>query len=403
MRVSVIIPLFNKAPYIERALASVASQTFTDFELIVIDDGSTDGGAAIVESFSDPRLRLIKQDNTGPGAARNRGLREAKGELVAFLDADDEWLPSYLGESVRLLDEQPEAAAVTSGYFAYPAGASTEVLWRSRGLTDGLVHVTPETKPSLVIALLPYMTPCTTVARARVLQRWGGFYQVNLCTHAEDAHLWLKVLLNESVVVNLKPLARLHFEASGPTQTRRAARPIEPFLIHPEEIEACCSPEFRELLSRVLAIRAFKTACMLGYWGQWRAARDLRQRFAVAQSWRLPKYVPAHVCSTPFGSALGTAWRALRQLRTGNLNQLTGNGSGLGTKRRAGKAGAEVSALYPERHPEFKRGIKRVRERMDQRAIFIDPETCPLKADPDHVAGRDGSFVLPGASGVVKM
>ena len=328
MRVSVVIPLFNKAPFIERALRSVAAQTFTDFELIVVDDGSTDGGSTIVRSFSDPRIRLIEQENAGPGAARNRGLREARGEFVAFLDADDEWLPEFLSESVRLLDKNPNAGAVTSGYFAFPGGASTEVLWRSRGLTDGLVRVTPETKPSLVIALLPYMTPCTTVARAGVLRKWGGFYHVNFCTHAEDAHLWLKVLLNESVVVNLEPLARLHFETSGPTQTRRAARPIEPFLIHPEEIEACCAPEFRELLARVLAMRALKTACVLGYWGQWRAARDLRRKFSVAQNWRLPKYIPAHVCSTPLGSALGTAWRAWRQLQTWSSHRIHRQGFG---------------------------------------------------------------------------
>lgn len=311
LRVSVIIPLFNKAPFIERALKSVASQTFADFELIVVDDGSTDIGVAIVESFADSRLRIIKQANAGPGAARNRGLREARGELVAFLDADDEWLPEYLAESVRLLDQHPEAAAVTSGYFAFPQGASSESHWRSRGLVEGLTRVTPETEPRFVIALLPYMTPCTTVVRAHAVRRWGGFYQLNSCKHAEDAHLWLKLLLNESVVVNLKPRSRIHFEASSPMNTRRAARPIEPFLVHPEEIKACCPPHLQELLSRVLAIRALKTACVLGYWGHWRAARELRRKFAVAQSWRLPKYIPAQVCSTPFGSALGKAWRGL--------------------------------------------------------------------------------------------
>ena len=99
MTASVIIPLYNKAPYIQRAFDSVLAQTFRDFELVVVDDGCTDGGAKIVARCSDPRVRIVRQTNAGPGAARNRGLREAQGELVAFLYADDEWLPEFLARS----------------------------------------------------------------------------------------------------------------------------------------------------------------------------------------------------------------------------------------------------------------------------------------------------------------
>ena len=312
MRISVIIPLFNKAPYISRALASVAAQTFTDFEVIVVDDGSTDGGVQMVDACKEPRLRLIKQENGGPGAARNRGLELAQGELVAFLDADDEWLPGYLAESIRLLDQNgPDVALITSGYIEHPTGVSRERMWRHRGITEGVHRLGPTTSPEVVTCMLAYMSPCTTVARSAAVRRWGGFYDREHCRYAEDAYLWLKILLNESVVMNLNPLARIHFEASGPTQTRRAARPVEPFLIHPEEIEASCPLHLRELLSRVLAIRALKTACVLGYWGEWRAARSLTNRFAVPGGWRLPKYFPAKVCSTPLGPALGKAWRWL--------------------------------------------------------------------------------------------
>src|SRR5437867_5237539 len=312
MRVSVIIPLFNKAPYIARALTSVAAQTYRDFDVIVIDDGSTDDGPRIVEAFNDLPIHLISQENAGPGAARNRGLERAQGELVAFLDADDEWLPNYLSESVRLLDEHgPGVAAITSGYLQHPAAESCECLWRARGLEDSVVRLTPSTSPKLVTSLLAYMSPCTTVARAEVLRRRGGFYDRDRCMYAEDAHLWLKVLLNEAVVVNLEPLARIHFEASGPTQTRRAMRPIEPFLIHPEEIEAVCPPDLRALLSRVLAARALKTACVLGYWGHWREARDLVRRFRVSGAWRLPYYTSSLVCRTSLGGAIGKLHRMI--------------------------------------------------------------------------------------------
>jgi hypothetical protein len=317
VRVSVIIPLFNKAPYIQRALISVTAQTYADFELIVVDDGSTDEGAQTVEACNDPRIRLITQQNTGPGAARNRGIAEARGEFIAFLDADDEWLPDYLNESVSLLDEYgSDVASITSGYVEHPAGVSREKMWRARGLSDGIVQLTSETEPSFVIALLAYMSPCTTIARASVVRKLGGFYERNHCRYGEDAHLWLKVLLNERIAVNLTQLARIHFEASGSTQIRRSIRPVEPFLIHPEEIEASCPPHLRNLLRRVLAARALKTACMLGYWGEWQAARALVRRFRVPGAWRLPYYAYSLVCRNPIGAALGKIHRIVASSRT---------------------------------------------------------------------------------------
>jgi glycosyltransferase involved in cell wall biosynthesis len=308
-RISVIIPLFNKAPFVARALQSVAAQTFTDFELIVVDDGSTDDGAKIVERFGDSRIRLIRQENAGPGAARNRGLAEARGELIAFLDADDEWLPQFLAESAQSLDTEASAAAVSSGYLEFPAGDSRAKMWHERGLRDGMTRLSPLTDPKLANALLAYMTPCTTVVRGNVLRKLGGFYAREHCAYGEDAHLWLKLLFNEGVVVNLKPLARIHFEASGATQTRRRVRPIEPFLIDPREIQASCPPHLRELLTRVLTIRAFKTACMLGYWGRWREARELAARFRTERAWQLPYYTSSLVCRTPIAAVIGKVWR----------------------------------------------------------------------------------------------
>jgi GT2 family glycosyltransferase len=312
-RLSVIIPLYNKAPHVRRALDSVAAQTFTDFEAIVVDDGSTDGGARAVAEFADPRFRLVSQRNAGPGAARNRGIREARGELLAFLDADDEWLPDFLEEGVRLLDEFSGggAAAATCGYFEHPPGESRERMWRARGVADGLHRVGAATPPQLVVQMLAYMSPCTTIARAEVVSRRGGFYERDRCLYAEDAHLWLKVLLNEPVAFSLRPLVRFHHDASNLSKNLAGARPVEPFLLRPEEIERDCPPELRPLLARVLAIRAIKTACVLGYWGHWREARALRRRFRVAGDWRLPRYVPARVCATPVGAALGRAWRAV--------------------------------------------------------------------------------------------
>jgi hypothetical protein len=315
LKVSVVIPLYNKAPYVRRSLDSIAAQTFSDFEVIVVDDGSTDDSASIVRNYDDKRFRLVTQANSGPGSARNTGIAHAQGELIAFLDADDEWLPAYLEESVRSLEGLgADVASISSGYVEYPSGQSRETMWRRRGIKDGVFRVEPETAPWLVVSMLAFMSPWSTVVRADVIRKWKGFYSREKCLFAEDAFLWLKVLLNEAVAVNLKPLVGFHKEASGLSNNLQGPRPIEPFLIDAGEIEAACPPHLRGLLAQVLAIRAAKSACMLGYWGHWREARSLMRRFTSAKNWRLHYYAPGLVCSTPIGAALGKAWREANAL-----------------------------------------------------------------------------------------
>ncbi|MDD3317088.1 MAG: glycosyltransferase family A protein [Methanosarcina sp.] len=103
------MPLYNKEPHVKRALYSVISQKVQDFEIVVVNDGSTDKSADIVKSFSDARIRLINQKNRGVSVARNRGIDEAKAELIAFLDADDEWMPNYLETILRLREKYQDA------------------------------------------------------------------------------------------------------------------------------------------------------------------------------------------------------------------------------------------------------------------------------------------------------
>jgi glycosyltransferase involved in cell wall biosynthesis len=111
--VSIIMPTFNRADTIKRAIRSVQAQTFTDWELIVVDDGSTDDTAARIEGC-DPRLKLIRQENQGTAGARNTGLRASAGSYIAFLDSDDEWLPHHLELCVRFLEAFPEEQFVTN-------------------------------------------------------------------------------------------------------------------------------------------------------------------------------------------------------------------------------------------------------------------------------------------------
>lgn len=125
--VSVVIPLYNKAPYIARALASVITQTCQGFEVIVIDDGSTDGGAEIVRRLDDTRIRVIRQENRGVSAARNRGIESARTDFIAFLDADDEWMPTHLEALLRLRDRSPHAGAYGTAYLIKRADLAIQV------------------------------------------------------------------------------------------------------------------------------------------------------------------------------------------------------------------------------------------------------------------------------------
>lgn len=314
-RVSVIVPLFNKADYIGRALASISAQTFEDFEVIVVDDGSTDDGAERARKHSDKRVKVLTQPNGGPGAARNRGVAEASGELLAFLDADDEWMPDYLQRGVLVLDELgPRVVSTTCGWFDYPAGTETADFWGKRGIIGGLQGITAETSAKQLAYMLAYMSPCSTIARAQAVQRYGGFYDRDHCTYAEDATLFLKMLLNERVHFDLRRGAIFHREASSLSGNYRGARPVEPFLVHPEEVESLCPSELLPLLRHFYALRACKTASVLAYWGDWRRARAVLKQFRPFCDWRTPYLAPALVGATPVGALCGRALRAIRPL-----------------------------------------------------------------------------------------
>lgn len=111
---SVIVPLYNKRSYIRRCVDSVLNQTFNDFELIVVDDGSTDGSHEVLADIDDQRFRLIRQENKGEGAARNAGMDNAHSEWLAFLDGDDMWLPDHLAELHRIVTTYPDAGLVST-------------------------------------------------------------------------------------------------------------------------------------------------------------------------------------------------------------------------------------------------------------------------------------------------
>jgi glycosyltransferase involved in cell wall biosynthesis len=213
MTFSVIIPLYNKSPYIRRAIDSVLAQTYPRFELIVVDDGSTDSGPEIVRGLADPRLRLLSQRNLGVAAARNLGLAAAVHDRVAFLDADDEWAPGFLVAGLNAYATFPDLAAVftnfRTGYRRPP------VLRPDRGacrlLNDYGGFCLANTGAG--------MTASTVMATRQNLLAMGGFPVGR--TQGEDLDTWIRLAWSGPVAYIPEPLAIYH-EDCGASKTRVA-------------------------------------------------------------------------------------------------------------------------------------------------------------------------------------
>lgn len=206
--ISIIIPLYNKEASIATALRGVLAQSYQDFEVVVVDDGSTDGGAAVVEQFDDPRIRLIRQANGGVSAARNRGIAEAKGEHVAFLDADDEWMPTFLEEIAALIAAYPECKARATNYIFNSNGVKSPTLLRKipfteeRGVMTNYFEVASCSHP-------PMWTSAVCIDRD-LLQEIGGF-PVGIKS-GEDLLVWARTAVRTQWAYSMKPLAQYNFD-----------------------------------------------------------------------------------------------------------------------------------------------------------------------------------------------
>jgi len=192
--VSVIIPTYNRGWIIRAAIDSVLAQTYRDFELIVVDDGSTDETAKILQSYG-PEVKVIRQANAGVSAARNAGIRSAEGALIAFLDSDDRWLPEKLRVQVDFFAFRPEAVI-----------CQTEEIWIRNGkrVNPKKVHKKPSGhifKASLALCLV---SPSAVMLRRELFDEVGGFDQT--LPACEDYDLWLRISSRHPVYLLETPL-----------------------------------------------------------------------------------------------------------------------------------------------------------------------------------------------------
>lgn len=221
--ISVVIPLYNKGKHILDTISCVLNQSYCNYEIIVVDDGSTDNGPLLVRGLTDNRIRILSQDNRGAAAARNRGVFEAKGKYVAFLDADDQWDKDYLKFVVQLISRYPQACIFGTNYRIIENGNSRILEYPQ--ISPGMSLIENYFISGKVYT--PLWTSAVTVDRERFLQL-GGFPEK--CKICEDIDLWCKFAAVGKIAYLNQPLATYIRDASNMLSKSKDTTCYFPFL-----------------------------------------------------------------------------------------------------------------------------------------------------------------------------
>ena len=282
--VSVVIPAYNAASYIVATLNSVWAQTFTDYEVFVVNDGSPDTPA--LEQALQPfraKIRYIKQENRGPSSARNAAIRQARGKYVAFLDSDDLWLPQHLTRQVETLEKNPAIGLVYANALHIEGNTPTGVAFES----------TPQSLPVTLEALLRERSTVNTssaVASRQAIVDAGLFDEgMNRC---EDYDLWLRIARNGVGITFTREVLTCHRLGNGLARNRelmkRARIRVYQKTLSAGPLTAAQSSIIRnkiEEIERDLQLEFSKQSLLAGKFDQ--ALRAAREANAAAPNWRL--------------------------------------------------------------------------------------------------------------------
>lgn len=243
-QITIIIPLYNKGPYVRRALDSVFAQNFQDYEVIVVDDGSTDDGPEQVTTYKDSRLRLIQQPNAGPGAARNLGIQNARGDYIAFLDADDEWFPGFLSQ---VFDIRSEFNDIVMFVASYCIGREKIKI---SSCVRGEFHVDRNTNLNVFKDVFGKILVGTVVCKKDICLKYEGFLEDRV-KRGEDNFFWLKILINHKIYLIDTPFLWYHHENSELFDENNIES-FPPYILRADSIRYVCPKSNLHLLELFL-------------------------------------------------------------------------------------------------------------------------------------------------------
>ena len=305
IRFSVIMPLYNKAPYVRKAVESVVGQTYRDWELVVVDDGSSDGSGEVVAGVADARIRRIRQENAGVGVARNRGVAESSAPYICFLDADDWWEPTFLEEMAGLIERHPDAGIYGTSYWMVKNSKKRLApIGVDDGFTEGEINYCTVYAKTLCMPL----TSITVAIPRAVFDEAGGFKpHLKL---GEDFDLWIRIALKHKVVFLNKPLSNYNQDVDVTYRgTNHLHDPKEHMLwnLGYLESEEKTNPDYKQLVDNM------RTYGLLTYLltTKYRAAarQELakvdweRQPIETQRLYRMPIiYLKARMCFLKLGS-----------------------------------------------------------------------------------------------------
>lgn len=205
---SVIIPLFNKEKFIEATLKSVLNQSFIDFEILIIDDGSTDNSAPIIKGFDDARIRYFYKKNAGVSSARNDGIEKAQSTYISFIDADDYWYPNFLEEMFKNIQSYSEqkvfsaAIEIETSKKVIPARYSIV----KTGDSEIVDYFTASSKETVIC------TSCAVFHKS-IFEKIGTF-DIEVKS-GQDTDMWIRIGMNYPVVFSWKILARYVYDENS--------------------------------------------------------------------------------------------------------------------------------------------------------------------------------------------
>ncbi len=258
-KVSVVIPLFNKGPHIARAIESVLCQSEQRFEIIVVDGQSTDEGVEVVKSITDPRVALHDQKGRGVSSARNEGVLQSCSNMIAFLDADDEWMPDHLETLLRLRNRYPGAGAYTTAYCIKKNGSKIEPAEFYKIIEGDLEGLMPNYFKSAAFGSPPIWTSAACVPKS-ILLEMGGF--ATDAWWGEDIDLWGKIALKYPIAFSHYGRSIYHTDALN-----RACKRVEPvreniFVSYAKDAitKGMVPPWAEEYITEYIALKTIETA-----------------------------------------------------------------------------------------------------------------------------------------------